>query len=150
MKKVISLIAVILMTALIFCACSGNQKDNVKKDTESEQQTTNRSESKNDEVDLSAYKKPADVVSIDLTEDDPSNDEIRFVFDNEGKVTQCYYNIGDQQVYVNYTYKDGSVQIYAFMGEVLVADETIEISEYSAEKGFSSIEGYYFKGVTSR
>ena len=138
------------MTALIFCACSGNKKDNVKKDTESEQQTTNRSESKNDEVDLSAYKKPADVVSIDLTEDDPSNDEIRFVFDNEGKVTQCYYNIGDQQVYVNYTYKDGSVQIYAFMGEVLVADETIEISEYSAEKGFSSIEGYYFKGVTSR
>ena len=150
MKKVISLIAVILMTALIFCACSGNQKDSSKKDVESEQQTTNRSENKNDEVDLSAYKKPADVVSIDLTKDDPSNDEIRFVFDNEGKVTQCYYNIGDQQVYVNYTYKDGSVQIYAFMGEVLVADETIDISEYNMEKGFTAIKGYYFNGFSAR
>ncbi len=150
MKKVISLIAVILMAALIFCGCSDNQKDSTNKNTESEQQTENQSENKNDEIDLSAYKKPADVVSIDLTKDDPSNDEIRFVYDDDGRVTQCYYKIGEQQVYVNYTYKEASAQIYAFMGEVLVADEVIEISEYSAEKGFSSIEGYYFKGVTSR
>ena len=148
MKKVNCLAAVILMAALIFCGCSGNQKDSAKKGTESEQQTTNQSENKNDEVDLSAYKKPADAVSIDLTKDDPSNDEIRFVFDNEGKVTQCYYKIGDQQIYVNYTYNDGSVQIYAFMGDILVADETIELSAYDAEKGFTVIEGYYFKGFS--
>ncbi len=75
---------------------------------------------------------------------------MRFVFDDEGKVSQCYYKVGDQQVYVNYTYKEGIAQIYAFMDDVLVADETIRISEYSAKQGFVSIEGYYFKGVSTK
>lgn len=150
MKKAIFLIALILMSVLVVCGCSGKNGSNSNDATESDQETTNHAENNNDEVDLSAYKKPADVVNIDLSKDDPSNDEMRFVFDDDGKVTQCYYQIGDQQVYVNYTYKDGSAQIYAFMGDILVADELIDISEYSAEKGFAAIEGYYFKGFSAK
>ena len=150
MRKGLLLMAAVLMVSLVLCGCSGNQNGNGQKETDSEQQTVNQSGNGNDEVDLSTYMKPADAVSIDLTKDDPSNDAMRFVFDEEGKVTQCYYDIGNQQVYVNYTYKDGTVQIYAFMGEVLVADETIAISDYNAEKGFSAIEGYYFKGISAR
>lgn len=150
MKKIIYLIALILMLALVACGCSGNKDSNRNDAANSGQETANRSENNGNEVDISVYKKPADTVSVDLTKDDPSNDEMRFVFDDNGKVTQCYYNIGDQQVYVNYTYKDGAVQIYAFMGEVVAADELIEISEYDAEKGFTVIDGYYFKGVSAR
>ena len=135
MRKAAFILTMILVMALVFCGCSGN---------------TEPSESGSSEVNISTYKKPAETVDIDLSKDDPSTDTMRFVFDDEGKVSQCYYMIDDQETYVNYTYKDGCAQIYAFMGDVLVADETIDISEYSADKGFTVIEGYYFKGVSAR
>ncbi len=149
MKKGLLFMAVVLMASLALCGCSGSQNGGGTGKTDSAQQTVNQSESSG-EVDLSAYQKPADAVRIDLTKDDPSNDAMRFVYDEEGKVSQCYYTVGDQQVYVNYTYKDGCAQIYAFMGDVLAADETIAISAYDAEKGFTAIEGYYFKGVSAK
>lgn len=144
MRKAVSLLMIILLSALLVCGCSG------KDTSQNNQDYSEGSENGNEEVDLSAYKKPAEAVSIDLSKDDPSNDDMRFVFDDEGKVSQCYYKVGDQQVYVNYTYKEGIAQIYAFMDDVLVADETIRISEYSAKQGFVSIEGYYFKGVSTK
>ena len=99
------------------------------------------------EIDISAYRAPADVVEIDTDKEDPSNDAIRFVYDDEGRVSQCYYEIDGEPVFVSYAYKDGSVQIYAFMGELVVADEIITLpGEYDASIGFTSSNGYYFKG----
>ena len=156
MKKTIVLLICVIVAATLFCGCAGNTGDANQDNKinaasqQSDNVSDNNSSEQKDEIDLDSYKTPAEAVSIDLTKDDPSNDEMRFVFDDEGKVTQCYYKIGDQQIYVNYTYNDGSVQIYAFMGDILVADETIELSAYDAEKGFTVIEGYYFKGFSAK
>ena len=106
------------------------------------------SDDKNDTaVDLSVYQAPANVVEIDADAEDPSNDNIRFVYDDVGRVAQCYYEIDGQQIYVGYTYGDGYAQIYAFMGDFVVADEEISLpGEYDASVGFASSHGYYFKG----
>lgn len=99
------------------------------------------------EVDISTYRAPAEVVEIDLTAEDPSNADIRFVYDELGRVSICYYKINGQVVSVNYNYQDDYVQIFAFMGEFVTADEKIELpGEFDASAGFSQIDGYYFKG----
>ena len=162
MKKTISLLMAILLMIVMICGCSDkesnqnnasepSQETTGNSGNDSSQKTTNTSDSsKKTEVDLSAYKTPAETVKVELSKEDPSNEDINFIYDAEGKVTQCYYKIDGQQVYVNYTYKDGYVQIYAFEDDVLVADETISISDYNPEKGFTSINGYYIKGVSER
>ena len=147
MKKWIGLAAVALSATLVFCSCSGGQNKDADQGAGAEQQTGETTEKP---VDLSLYKKPAEVVTLDLSKEDPSNDEMRFVYDDAGRVSQCYYNIEDEEIYVNYKYEDGAVQIYAFIRAVVVADERIEISEYSADQGFTEINGYYFKGVTAK
>lgn len=98
-------------------------------------------------VDISTYRAPAEVVEIDLTAEDPSNADIRFVYDELGRVSICYYKINGQVVSVNYNYQDDYVQIFAFMGEFVAADEMIDLpGEFDASEGFSKIDGYYFKG----
>lgn len=158
MKKLNSLAAAALMAAVIACGCTGctdndsnnstsnNANNNANNNASSApEQQEQQPESNDENVDLGAYKKPADAVSIDLTKDDPSNDDIRFVIE-DGKVTQCYYNIGEQQVFASYSYKeDGTVEIYAFMGEILVADDIVEIPNEISEESFMEIDGYYFK-----
>ncbi|MBO4870179.1 MAG: hypothetical protein J5585_10765 [Clostridia bacterium] len=142
MKKLISLTALLLLAAFIASGCSAKNENS----QESVKDSSAVSAENDGDKAVSAYKKPADAVKLDLTKDDPSNDDMRFVYDDDGRVTQCYYKISGEQVYVSYTYKDGSAQIYAFLGEILVADETIDLPAFDAEKGFSEIDGYYFKG----
>ena len=164
MKKLNSLAAAALMAAVIACGCTGctdndsnsgtsnnannnanNNASSVTSESSAPEQQEQQPESNDENVDLDAYKKPADVVSIDLTKDDPSNDDIRFVIE-EGKVTQCYYNIGEQEIYVNYKYnEDGTVQIYAFMGPIVAADDVVEIPDDIPDESFMEIDGYYFK-----
>ena len=129
MKKFFAIILCVMVIAAAAAGCSDRRNDG-------NAQT----------FDPDAYKAPAEAVSVDTGAEDPSNDEIRFVYDEEGRISQCYYEIGGVQVFVNYDYKDSSVQIYAFMGEFLAADEAIELPEYDASVGFTVVNGYYLKG----
>lgn len=157
MKKLIYSAAAVLMAAVIVCGCTGcidnnssnggenNDTINTGSITDTNSQQQEQLENSDDTVDPDAYKKPADTVNIDMTSDDPSNDDIRFVIE-EGKVTQCYYNIGGQEVFASYKYNDdGTVEIYAFMGEFLVADDVVEIPAELSDESFMEIDGYYFK-----
>ena len=139
MKKVLVFVLILctLLAAVVLSGCSGDPNDNGDPDV------NNGADA---DFDPSAYQAPADFAEIDMAKEDPSNDRIRFGYDAEGRISRCDYEIDGQQVYVNYVYEDGQVQIYAFMGEFLVADEHIDLSEFDASVGFAEYNGYFFKG----
>ena len=98
---------------------------------------------------MEAYKPPAEVVKIDLNAKDPSTDEMRFTYDEDGRVTQCSYSIDGTTVNVSYSYKINSVQIYAFMSDFIVGDQKIQLrGEYDPSVGFTEVDGFYLKGYT--
>lgn len=93
------------------------------------------------------FQPPAEVIEIDKKAEDPSNDYINFVYDEEGRISQCYYKLDNEDIYLNYTYEGNSAHILGFSGEILAADEIIKIpNDYAGEIGFTTYMGYFFKG----
>lgn len=172
MKKYLAILIVVSML-LCFASCgenedsSNNKKDSKKSEVEESIENSQgniQHENKTDEVtnqttsnannagasnSLSSFIKPADAVSIDMTKDDPSNDYMVFKYDEDGRVSQCYYKIGESLVYITYKYESNGAQIYAFIDDCVVDDCKINLSSYDANKGFSIIDGYYFKGFSA-
>jgi|GEM_PF-3040850 len=93
---------------------------------------------------------PADAVkSIDLEKDDPSNDEIKFTFDEEGRVSACEYKSGDVEYLASYNYRDGNVEVYLFGAEEVVDYRLYKpASGFDKSAGFIEEGGYFFKGYT--
>ena len=58
--------------------------------------------------------KPADAGKIDLAKEDPSTADVSFVYDEDGRVTECAYKKGDVSYYIGYTYRDGEVDVNVF------------------------------------
>lgn len=136
MKKATALVLVLL--AVVFaCVGCGKESGNADAVTDDTYYV------------MDLYRKPADVVRIDLAKDDPSTDEMQFSFDEQGRVTECRYAIDGEPVVVTVDYEDGLAQIYAFMGSIVVADDQVALSAFDAAKGFAAIDGYYFKGYTA-
>lgn len=96
---------------------------------------------------VSAYQSPAKVLDIDLSKDDPSNDDIRFEYDEKDRISKCYYKVNNDEIYQSYTYTDDTVHIYAFNGSVIVDDVTFDYNNYDENLGFSEYNGYYFSNV---
>ena len=96
------------------------------------------------------YQTPADFKSIDLTAEDPSADDLTFAYDDQGRISNIYYVVDGVNIGVSYNYNDdeGTVQILAFSGDTVAADETFTLGEYDPEGGFTEHEGYYFKGYS--
>lgn len=94
------------------------------------------------------FVKPADAVSLDLTKEDPSTDQMILKYDEQGRVSQCYYSIEGKEAYANYDYGQNDVEIITFLDAIVVDDIHLQLSEFDANKGFSIIEGYYFKGFS--
>lgn len=158
MKKIFAVLICLTMLAVLVCGCSGlgssgDNGDSIQNDAQSgevlEKDPAESGSNGSSTVNLSSYVKPAAAVSIDLTKADPSNGKMNFVYDEEGRVSVCYYRLNDKQVSVTYSYDENSAQIYAFMGDVLVADELISLSGFDKDLGFCIIDGYYFKGYAS-
>ena len=112
------------------------------------EQTAGQSEQGNDE--LPEFKKPAEVVEIDMTKDDPSTDEIKFYYNDDGSVLNCIYSADVVEFNVCFNYADDVITVYAFTedGTIVAADEIAVTSQYSADVGFAEINGYYIKGYT--
>ena len=137
MKKILVLILCILLAMSVLSACSGD----------SDRDIAGSNSNDDSDIDISTYKAPADIFKIDTNAKDPSNDDIRFVYDEDGRVSQCYYEIEGYQVFLNYNYEDGHVEIFGFMGSIFAAYEDIELTgDYDASIGFTDNSGYYFKG----
>ncbi|MBR5922365.1 MAG: hypothetical protein IKZ59_01085 [Clostridia bacterium] len=167
MKKAIIALLCVLIVAFALCGCK--EKDGTLANKPVEDKSSDISEGsengngatdetlvpndenlpKSDDVDLSSYKRPAEVLDLDLSKSDPSTDNVRFTFE-DGKVKSYEYKLGDKEVTVTYTYSQGAAEVFAFMGDVLVADDTVELSDYNAETGFAVIDGYFFKGFTAK
>ncbi len=94
-----------------------------------------------------SYKNPAELFELELNKDDISNEDIKFKYDELGRIVGCSYQYEDNEIYVNYNYSDSEVQIYAFANDVVADDQKIALtSEYNPDVGFAKYNGYYFKG----
>ncbi|MCR5120949.1 MAG: hypothetical protein K6B74_00855 [Ruminococcus sp.] len=94
------------------------------------------------------YKAPADFVKIDMTLDDPTTGEMKFLYDGKGRVVCEAYTVENHSVRVDYAYDDNAnkVKIVAFMENRLVDEKSIDLPAYDDTVGFAEKDGYYFKG----
>ena len=112
----------------------------------------NTTESTTETVTLPETVKPADAAkNIDLKKADPSTDDVKFSFDDDGRIIEIEYTKGDVLYVVSYNYRDdGTVDAYLFGGGY-----TLDFVKYkpagSFDKsaGFVELEGYYFNGYKS-
>lgn len=96
---------------------------------------------------VSSYQPPAKSFDVDTSKEDPSNDDIRFEYDNKGRISKCYYEVNDIEVSQAYIYTDDTVQIYAFNGSIVIDDITFDNVSYDENTGFNECDGYYLKNV---
>lgn len=158
MKSKISFLIISLTLCFIFtsCGCDTNktnvvnnssQTDRIQSD--SSKQTTNdiSSYQTSDNVDeiVSSYKPPAEVLNIDLSKDDPSNDDIMFSYDSKGRISNCRYTtdgIEYNQIY-NYDDAEKKVTITTYSNSIVVDEKIIDLSDYSNNGFFDIVDGYY-------
>lgn len=132
MKKLFCMVIVLVMV-LSIVGCS-------------KEKTTEPVSSKTDSI---SYKNPAELFELELNKDDISNEDIKFKYDELGRITGCSYQYDGNDIYVNYDYSDSEVQIYAFSNDVVADDQKIALtSEYNPDIGFVEHNGYYFKGYS--
>lgn len=156
MKKIImSIVVIAFCFVVVLCSCStttektddtnnNSQSENIQQATDSNS-SSQTSEQINDLV--SSFQPPAEVFEIDLSKVDPSNDDIRFEYDEQGRISKCYYKVNDIDVYQSYIYENNSVQIFSFNDSVVIGDVFFENVVYDEKVGFSECDGYYFKNV---
>lgn len=87
---------------------------------------------------------------IDLKRDDPSTDDVKFTFDDEGKLIFVEYKSGNIDYIASYNYRDGNVEVYLYGGDQVVDFLLYEpSSEFDASLGMFEQDGYFFKGFKS-
>lgn len=141
MKKICFYVICACLFALLLAGCDHAKLNDNTTNTQSIEVA--QEESNNSGV---VYKTPSDAVEIDFTAEDPSNDQIQFRYDENNRIIQCQYQVDGHTVKLSYSYSESSIQIYAFSDEYVAADETFTVSSYDANAGFTSYNGYYFRG----
>lgn len=141
MKKISFYVICVCVFALLLVGCDNAKPNDNTANTQSIE--VNQEESNDSGI---VYKTPSDAVEIDLTAEDPSNDQIQFSYDENNRISQCQYQIDGHTIKLVYSYSGNSIQIYAFSDEYVAADETFTVSSYDANAGFTSYNGYYFRG----
>ncbi|MBQ7670631.1 MAG: hypothetical protein IJS45_07920 [Clostridia bacterium] len=87
---------------------------------------------------------------ININKDDPSTDDVKFTFDDEGKLVLIEYKSGDYDYVASYNYRDGNVEVYLYGGDQVVDFLLYEpSSEFDASLGMFEQDGYFFKGFKS-
>ena len=177
MKKIIAIILCITLLALSMTACSINigKKDSDKNgsgksgsnNSSSDNSGNNNGGNSQSDVEpgteiptnpagfvdssyaVEVFKTPANPENTLNSVADPSGDNLRFVYDEMGRITKCYYYEGGVEVYLNYVYGTAWVEIFGFIGETLVCDEVIQLpGEFNPDVGISVVRGYYINGHT--
>lgn len=126
---------------------NSTQENSTSKQLQSSQNSEISQSSKSVSEAVSTYQSLAKVFDIDLSKDDPSNDDIRFEYDEKDRISKCYYKVNNDEIYQAYTYTDDTVHIYAFNGSVIVDDITFDNVSYDGNTGFNEYNGYYLKNV---
>jgi len=144
MKRLLMLSAVVLVFLVVLSGCENGQGQGQRIGTTA--QTPELTES-GERSEVEAFVPPADLFNLNLRTDDPSNDDIHFDFDNEGRISRVVYSIDDYRVVLSYSYDDLTVQIFGFIDSIVVADvQLVASSGFDDTLGFIEYRGYYFFG----
>lgn len=99
---------------------------------------------------------PAQVVEIDYSSDDPSNDQITFGYDEFNRVEECRYFIKEREYVQNniYNYESQIIEIKVFYKDYIIIEEEFDYIDISSGEKFTTVEDYYisspdYKEVTS-
>ena len=108
-------------------------------------------ETKETEDTAEALVTPAEVAGdIDLTAKDPSNDNIKFYFDKEGRIESCEYKKDDVTYLVSYTYTGRKICVFNFGNDTVVDYREFKVyKDFDPAVGFVMSKGYYFNGFSS-
>ena len=130
------------MLCLSLAACSSDTADSDSKQptdngtslNDSTEQSDNGSSSLSVEEMIENFEPPANIVSVDMTAEDPSNGEIVFTFQEDGKIQNCVYRMNGEKVMVTYGYdtmEKGQIWVLAFSEDsTVIAEESFkELSE---------------------
>lgn len=139
MKRFVAIIVLSIIIGGLLCSCSCA--------TEPQQETV-PSVTDNADIEkvMTLFQPPAVHFDLDLKKKDPSNEDVKLEYDNDGRIVKCTYTIDKYEIYQSYTYEENVVQIYSFY-----QNRVIETASYNYKKdkkaGFIEVGGYYLKDV---
>lgn len=141
MKKITTALVLCFILVISLTACGGS--DNSQNTSATDATSVNIGEV------VGSFKVPAEVVKLNLGEEEPKSDDIEFEYDEDGRISGCYYSVNGKKAYVGYQYEENSVQIFGFVEgyDYTVANEEFKVKSFNADTGFCEYNGYYFKGV---
>lgn len=90
---------------------------------------------------------PAQVAQIDMTADDPSDDNMKFKYDDRARIISCTYSVNQKTYEQIYTYHDdiGMVTIETTYMNHPIYKKEIEYSKVREPGKFEAVEGYYLR-----
>lgn len=141
-----------ILCLLTSCGCDVKTNNNNVSSNTIQQTTTANSyfETSSDNNDVtSSYQPPAKVINIDLSKYDPSNDNITFSYDSDGRITNCKYKIDNIEYNQVYTYDNSQnkVTITTYSNSTIVNEKVIDLSKYNSNELFEIVDGYYVNKI---
>ena len=97
MKKIFLLASIIILCLSVSACSSGSSFRSGTSLNDSTEQSDNGSKSLSVEKMIENFEPPANIVSADMTAEDPSNDEIVFTFQEDGKIQNCVYRMNGEK-----------------------------------------------------
>lgn len=90
------------------------------------------------------YLPPAQAVTIDTSQKDPSNDDIQFKYDDRARIVSCTYQANNKPYVQRYTYHDPerTVHIATTYREKPIHTESISYDNIKTPDKFEDIGGY--------
>ncbi len=93
------------------------------------------------------FTPPANAVSVDLTRDDPSNENIKFEFDSRRRIASCTYSIDKTEYFQAYDYDDDAqkLEITTEYKKHPIETKVIGYSEVKRTGIIEPIDGYFVR-----
>lgn len=93
------------------------------------------------------FRAPAEVIAIDTSLEDPSNDDIQFKYDSRARISSCTYDVNDMTYDQTYSYndKERKIKIDTKYRKHSIYTKDISYDLVSAADVFEDIEGYYIR-----
>ena len=127
--SIISFLLVAAIAAGVFVILSGNVSDAELKEARGQ------------------FLPPAKAVSIDMTKNDPSNDAVKFTYDDRRRVSTCQYKVGNKEYSQKYIYDDnaGRIEIDTEYKKHPLLTQYVEYRNITLPDVFVSVDGYYLR-----
>lgn len=154
------ILAILTLSAIILTGCGASDKNSEKAETEKtttaetaehdhdHEHEHEHEEAAEENIDL-GFVLPKDAVSPDLSKEDPSDDNITFLYDDLGRISSYTYFVGDKKMMVGYVYDEESdkVWIIGYVDQqVAVEAQYGLIGTFDPSIGFVERYGYFFNG----